>query len=124
PTHAVAGFKVQVEAGDGRRLPLPLVGEVGRDVRLEWRLVRRKARVAVDAVERSAHPARPRDDGRADAGEVRPGIGDELEHRSFPVGFEPRALFGEPLAVVVRLELAEKRDEVWREIPSHAGFEV
>ena len=88
------------------------VAELAGAMLLVRTFVLREAHVAVDAEHRAAIGPRIGDELLADAGEMRRHRGNEIRHRSLD-GFSEAALVGlEPRAIVVRLELAEEREEL------------
>src|SRR5215470_4313914 len=111
-----AVFRLQVEVEHGRMGVLAAgVGEVYAHVRLEWPLVRGEPGVAVYPEERAACRARVGDEMRAEAVQVRPEVFDEQQCGVAYGLFIPLLVFGEPLPVVVPLELAQEIEQVGAE---------
>src|SRR5215212_2373947 len=92
-----------------------LVPEMEPDVRLVRRLVLREACVAVDAKERPAARARVRAEVGADLLEARRELADEGERRLEQVLLVSTLVGREPLAVVVRPQILEEREELGAE---------
>src|SRR5437660_4443111 len=88
------------------------VGKMDADMGLEGPLVGREPGVAVYPEERAACGARVGDEMRAELAQVRPEAADERQRRIANDLFISLLVPGEPVAVVVALELAQKLEEV------------
>ena len=102
-----AGVRLQVEVEHGRMGVLAAgVGKMDADMGLEGSLVGREPGVAVYPEERATCGARVGDKMRAELAQVRPEAADERQRRIADDLFISLLVLGEPVPVVVALELA------------------
>ena len=91
-----------------------LVAEMAGGMLLVRTLVFREAHVAIDAEHRAAIGPRIGDEMLRDFLEARRHRPDELAHRRLHGFLEALLVLLEPWAIVVRLQLAEEREEIFR----------
>src|ERR1041385_2384278 len=108
---AFIGIDVQIEARNTRRLLAAVMKKMHAEVCLVRRFIAGETGVAMNAEERAAGRARIGDQMLGDAREARLKIADELQDRSADTLLVTRFVFREPFAIVVFLQLAQKRED-------------